>query len=285
VTSRRARVSPALRRVPAALVPAAARLPDRLSDDEDALNARAVETFVKAVGGRAQLTDVLTVAGADSSLDKVTTLLLDPRYSDMSLKRLCRLAGLTVADLFAAYKRALITRVHLEATYRIASKLLPVVDDVMTRAAPQPLLCPSCQGAGVAAPAGSPCPTCQSTGRVQTEPDLDRQKLALELGQLVERKGGLIVQQNNNQVAASLGGTAPGSLEQLQQAVGEILFGDRRRDDVHEAEVGEVDEVEVDETSEVEVGPPREEELWLPFGDPSDLPPSRWPGDPGEPEE
>ena len=91
----------------------------------------------------------------------------------------------------------------------------------MTRAAPQRQVCPKCLGTSAAGQ--GPCPLCQDSGYVQSEPELDRQKLALELGQLIEKKGGLIVQQNN--LAATLGGTAPGSLEQLQQAVGDLLFG------------------------------------------------------------
>ena len=160
-------------------------------------------------------------------------------------------------------------------------KLPPVVDDVMTRAAPQVSTCPACLGVSTAGQ--GPCATCNSTGRVQTEPDLDRQKLALELGQLLEKKGGLIVQQNNATVA-SLGASQPGSLEQLQQAVGDLLFSGGRRG--AEGDVVEAEHIRDEPPAEY----PHVDEPELPFGDPRaprrDEPPTRRRPDlPGEPEE
>lgn len=181
-----------------ALVPAAARAPEVLSAEEADLSAEAVETFAKAVGGRDALTDVLSVAATAPEVEKVVNLLLDHRYRQTSLRRLCTMAGITVADLFAAYKKAIITRAHIEAAQIIAQRLPPIVTDVMDRAL--------------------------------SDPTVDRQKLALELGQLTEKKGGLFIQQNTGVVAAAtVPATGTGQLEQLQQAVGELLFHSGRR--------------------------------------------------------
>ena len=207
-----------------ALVPASARPDAALAEVEAVLNAEAVEVFAKAVGGREQLVEALAIAGTGSEIERITTLLLDPRYANWSLSRLCQTVGITVADLFASYRKASIARAHIESTHIIASRLPPIVTDVMDKALPRPIPCEACQGLG--AVDQTPCWRCVGTGSVLSEPTVERHKLALELGQLLEKKGGLIVQQNN--MAASLGGTAPGSLEQLQQAVGDLLFGDRR---------------------------------------------------------
>jgi hypothetical protein len=61
---------------------------------------------------------------------------------------------------------------------------------------------------------------------VASEPDLDRQKLALELGQLTQKGGGFFIQQTQiaNATAATLAAGGGGMLEQLQQVVGELLF-------------------------------------------------------------
>lgn len=178
-----------------ALVQASARGETALDDVEAVLNYEGVEVFARAVGGRDQLADVLAIAaGPGSEIAKITTYLLDPRYRSWSLARLCHMTGITVAELFAAYKKALITRAHIEATHTIAAKLPAVVVDVMDKAL--------------------------------SDPTVERHKLALEIGQLIEKKGGLLIQQNN--VAATAGGVATGSLEQLQQAVGDLLFGGRR---------------------------------------------------------
>jgi hypothetical protein len=258
-----------------ALVPAAARS-DALGGVEAVLNADAIEVFAKAVGGRDQLADTLAIAGHGSEIERITTLLLDPRYASWSLARLCTMVGLTVADLFASYRKANIARAHVEASHIIAQKLPPVVLDVMTRATPQRRLCGACLGAS--ADGQGPCRVCDSTGYVQSEPDLDRQKLALELGQLLEKKGGLIVQQNN--LAATLGATAAGSLEQLQQAVGDLLFGERHPtppDVIIEAPTRpDGDDEDPDDADD-----PDEEQPELPFEQPDSPPSTPTPPPPG----
>jgi len=205
-----------------ALVPAAARTPDVLTAEEVDLNAGAIETFTKAVGGRDQLVDVLSVAASAPEIARITTYMIDPRYQRWSVRRLCTLAGITVADLFSAYKKALIARAHIEATRIIAEKLPPIVEDVMARAVPQKIVCSKCAGVG--------CPECAGRGFSFTEPELERQKLALDLGHLTPKKAGLTIQQN--QIAASAGAIAAaggGVLEQLQQTIGEMLFNPARR--------------------------------------------------------
>jgi len=214
-------------RVPA-LVPAAARPPDVLTDEETKLNLEAIETFAKAVGGRDALVDVLSIASSAPEVDKVVTLLIDPRYAQLTLRKICYLAGLTVADVFAAYKKALITKAHIHATHIVASRIPPIVEDVMLRATPVPQVCPNCRG-GI--DERQTCALCRGSGAVLNEPELERQKLALELAHLTERKGGMLIQQNAiaNASAASLSAHAPGVLEQLQQVVSEHLFNPNRR--------------------------------------------------------
>jgi hypothetical protein len=218
----------------AALIPAAARADTTLDDVEAVLNCEAIEVFARAVGGRAQLADTLAVAATSPDVARITTCLLDPRYASWSLARLCHMVGITVAELFASYRKAMIARAHIEATHTIARTLPAVVSDVMDKATPQPIVCPHCQGRQTIAPvepgqAPLACPVCRGTGSVQSEPTVERHKLALELGQLIEKKGGLLIQQNN--LAPSASALATGSLEQLQQAVGDVLFGSRRQDE------------------------------------------------------
>jgi hypothetical protein len=211
------------------LVPAAARTPTHLSDTEADLAGAAIETFVVAVGGRKKLLQTLAIADGAEAADKVINCLLDPDYASWSLRRICTYAGITVADLFASYKKALFVQAHVDAAQRITSQLPPIVDDVMRRALPIARPCPRCNGSPTT-PGTSKCPICQGAGTVLSEPDLDRQKLALELGRLTERKAGIVMQQN--QVAATaVSSHGTGSLEQLQQAVGELLFNPQRRRD------------------------------------------------------
>lgn len=275
-----ARLRPAARpklKVTTALVPAAARAPEILTDIETELNVRAVEAFTAQLGGRDGLAGTLAVAEGDPAVEKVLTYLLDPRYERWSLRKICRLAGLTVVDLFTAYKRAVLAAAHIESTHIVARALPPIVADVMARATPRPVTCPTCQSGPKARPT---CTRCQGTGLIASEPELERQKLALELGHLTEKKGGILMQQNTitAATAASLGSTAPGALEQLQQVVGDLLFSPRgrpRRDEPPaEPDPGDPD------------GGSGEVELPLPFEehDRGEAPARREPWAPGDPE-
>jgi len=202
-----------------------------LTADEQDLSSAAVETFAAELGGRDGLLQVLAIGGQGGDLDTITTLLADPRYAGWSLRRICAKAGLTITELFTAYKSALLTRAQLASARVVARRLVGVVDDVMTRAQPHPVPCEACGGTGqTTLPPSAPdkrpepmgCPTCQGKGTVTRLPDLDRQKVALELGQLLDRKGGISIQQNT--LVAPPAAAAPGALEQLQIAVQEMLY-------------------------------------------------------------
>jgi len=216
------------------MVPAASRSATTLTAVEQGLSSAAIDTFTKAVGGRDALIDVLSVASDAPDVDKIVTLLCDPRYDGYSLRRLCEITGLTIADLFSALKKAAISRAHILAiTTQIAPNLVGVVKDVMIRAQPYEVPCGECGGIGTITadptketpnPSPLPCTTCRGGGVMLALPDLDRQKVALELGQLVTKGGPLLALQQNFPAGAAASSGAPGSLEQVQQAVSELLF-------------------------------------------------------------
>jgi hypothetical protein len=198
-----------------------------LTPEEADLSAAALDAFAVALGGRHAILDALQVATGSPEIDKVAHLLLDPRYGGWSLRRLCTLAGLTIADFFAAYKKSLLVKAHLQAAKIVTDELVHVVEDVMKRAHPYKETCTGCRGVTLAL--AQPCTVCGGTGQIQILPDLDRQKLALELGQLVSKSGGINLTQNT-QVVAGTGGTfGPGAIDQLQQAVAAVLTPRARR--------------------------------------------------------
>lgn len=259
-----------------ALVPAAARAPEVFSDIETELNVRAVEQFTAQLGGRDALAGTLAIGEGDPAVEKVLTYLLDPRYDRWPLRKICRLAGLTVVDLFTAYKRAAFAKAHIASTQIVTAALPPIVADVMTRATPQAIVCPVCAATPTTRPT---CPVCKGTGVTTSEPELERQKLALELGHLTEKKGGIVMQQNTITAAsAALSSHAPGALEQLQQVVGDLIFSPRgrpRRDEpLAEPDPGDPDgsgEIEpplpFEEHEALRQAPPLSREPWAP-GDP-----------------
>jgi hypothetical protein len=207
-----------------------------LSDQEATANGAAIDALVQALGGRPALLDTLAVAADAPEVEHIVSLLIDPRYDRTSLRSLCHLAGLTVVDLFAAVKKAMITKAHLVAYKAITDALVPVVEDVMKRAAPYEITCYGCGGEKTVmnpdAPTGDriTCPDCRGLGKLLQLPDLDRQKLALELGQLVQKSAGLQIQQNTLNLPPGVGSDGAkvgGTLVELQHAVRELLSGPR----------------------------------------------------------
>lgn len=214
---------------------ATAQEDQHLTADEARASSGAIDTFVKVLGGRDALLDALAVGSDAPEVDRVVSLLLDPRYDALPLRKLCAMANLTIVDLFAAYKSAMISRAHLRAYHEIADKLVPVVKDVMERAAPYTIPCAECQGRGTVtdektpdAPP-TPCAPCNGQGKLLVHPDLDRQKLALEIAQLITKSAGIVLNQQTNTLIAAGKGDAVGggSLLDVQAAVRSVLRGPR----------------------------------------------------------
>ena len=222
-----------------------------LTPEEADLSSAAVDAFTVAIGGRAELLHALLVADGTPEVHKIVNLLIDPRYGGWSLRQICAQAGLTIADLFTSYKKALLVRAHLQATRTVVAQLPAVVADIMERSRPYEVTCDSCGGLGavtpeptkaVPNPTPGPCEPCRGTGKLICLPDLDRQKVALELAQLIQQRGGINIQQNSLTLPAASGGSgAPGPLEQLQQAVHEVLYPRARTSEVEVARPPVVD--------------------------------------------
>ncbi len=190
-----------------------------LTPEEAAAVDDSLGPVVEALGGRSRLAHTLEAAPPD--LEAVLATLADPTYDHLPLRDVCRLAGVTILDLFAAYRNAALARAHLLAYHEIAERLVAVVKDVMMRAAPYPIPCAACGGVGDHATGAAPrpkiCRTCRGKGQVLQLPSLAHQKLALELGHLLSRTP-LLVQQQQTIVAQP-----SASLVDLQQAVAAAL--------------------------------------------------------------
>jgi len=212
-----------------ALVPPAARAMSPAKQDEQILSAHAVASFVDALGGRERFTTILSTGSDDPDVEVVLNYLLDPKFADFSLVKICALARLSVADLFKAFAKATELRNRVQAASQIDSELPKIVADLLRRAQPHEEECSSCLGQKTvpAAKAGQPdvpCLTCRGRGTLKVTPSLDHQKLVLELADLLKKGGGISVQQNN--IAASVGGRpTAGLLERMQQVVSDTLYG------------------------------------------------------------
>jgi hypothetical protein len=189
--------------------------------------ATSLALFEKALGGRARIIDALEI-DATPSVQKFVRLLLNPHFDELSLAELAEQAEASLPDILRAYRNATLAKAQILAANEIAARLPEVAKDVMERALPVEILCPVCRGEGTQLVRKEPqaCKTCTGTGKVKRSPSVQRQRLALELAELVKTpKGGTTLLQQFNTVSATpLGPTVVGPLEKMQTALAELLY-------------------------------------------------------------
>lgn len=224
------------------------------------------------LGGRGRLVAMLTLAPLTPELRYILGLLGDPRYAAKPLAEICALGNILPGELLQVLMRAALVKGKLLATQAVGDGIAAVAKDLMEKAAPHEAPCYTCRGLGTTMPEPTPevpnpvaltCETCLGNGVLRYEPTLERQKLALELAQLLPKAGGLQIL--NQQIASGGGGgegsgegSAGGSLfSKLQQLTDKVLYGADART-AEEASDGPVEgEVLEGETpSEVPEDPP-----------------------------
>ena len=199
------------------------------------LVAKSLATLEKEVGGREMLVAGLLHAPASEDLSFLLGLLGDPLNAKEPIAKLCALSGgIKPGEMLDAYKAGELNRAQAVATSRIGKSLAAVAEDTMRRSLPHEQICAVCTGTGTQVPEPSkaqpnptpaPCPACRGTGQTPCEGDIEHKKLALDMGKLLQKGGGPLV--NVNQQVGMLFGTTGGALEQLQAATDQILYGDQ----------------------------------------------------------
>jgi hypothetical protein len=194
---------------------------------------QALSEIEAAAGGRAALVEALSALPPSDKLTYVLGLLADPRHDARSLSSLCKAGGVHIGELIEAFKRGVHAKALIRATVSIATHTPAVVEDVMVRAQPHLIDCPACHGSLLilnpddATAHKIPCTRCVDlngipTGKIVQQPDLDRQKLALDLANLLPKKGpSVVVDQRRS--ALLLQDSSPGGLTKLTEAVDRIL--------------------------------------------------------------
>lgn len=187
----------------------------------------------EAIGGRAALVAALSHAPKSRDLAYVLGLIGDPFEAKTDLATLCAQGGITAGELIDAYKAGEINRAQAVATSKVGAKLAEVAEDTMRLSLTHAVVCGVCRGVGQLTPEPSkqqpnpspvPCEQCGGSGQDVVGGDLEHKKLALEMGKLLQKGGGVNLQVHQ-QVGVQVG-SAGGALERLQAATDQILYGD-----------------------------------------------------------
>lgn len=190
----------------------------------------------QGIGGRQQLVGMLALAPLTDDLRYILGLLGDPQHQSRSLAEICGLGNVLPGKLLEHLAAAALLRGKLQASQKIGDGIAAVAEDVMRRAAPYEAPCNGgCAGTGtitpeptkdVPNPSPDPCEVCHGTGRLIYSPDLERQKLAIEMAQLLPKHAGIqIAQINGAGGSAGSGSAGMGALERLSALTDQILYG------------------------------------------------------------
>lgn len=198
------------------------------------------------LGGRQELVGLLALAPLTPDLKYILGMLGDPTHQGRSLAEICAVGNILPGELLKQLASAAILRGKVQASRLVGQGIAAVAEDVMRRAAPYEEACHDCRGTGtitpdptpaIPNPTPGPCDTCQGTGRLRYQPDLERQKLAIDMAQLLPKSGGINIAQINAQAPAGGGGGT--TIDALQRLTDRILYGNGigGRDDVEEGEL------------------------------------------------
>lgn len=231
-----------------ALVPAAARGVAKRREPIAQAIQQTLNQLEDTLGGRPQLIAVLAQNASTTALAQLLSDLANPDHDKQSLATICATNGLTTGDLLRAYQAGMRLYAQTLSVREIAEKQVQLTRDVMDRALPQEGDCDLCGGSGKATVfdearqklAQVDCGPCKGTGRMTIIPDVERQKVALDLAEMLPKKGGLSIGINQSTLVQPMAGGFGGTLEKLQQSVSGILYGD---DDPIEAEIVAAPEV------------------------------------------
>jgi len=198
---------------------------------------QALRAFEVGVGGRAKLVETLQYATLTDEQSLIVGMIADPQNDRKALGTICRSAKINFGQLLQLFKDAGFIRAQLAAFEQVWNGLPRVAGDVMMRAVPHSVECQACLGTKVVTikvkgadgkkiDQEVPCRFCKGTGQITVIPDLEHQKVALEIGGLLKKGGAIQVGVQVNNQGALVG---PDDMKDFRGASDKLLYPARRR--------------------------------------------------------
>ena len=192
--------------------------------------------------GREKMVELL-YHNAEPTPEEETFLnhLADPRYATRPIERICQDTEFTVGKLLAFLRKSYAAKSIFQAFDQIYDKLPLTAKDVMERSIPHKRLCKGCWGQGKIDTKGGEdgesaqiepvrCRECNGEGWIEVVPEIERQKLALQIGGVL-KPAGTTIQQNTQM---NVGIHVPRSTAAFRAATDKLLFPTREAAPVDE---------------------------------------------------
>lgn len=212
---------------------------------------QALRAFEQGVGGRQKLVETLQYAALTTEQSQIVGMIADPRNDNKSLGTICRSAKINFGQLLQLFKDAGFIRAQLAAFEKVWDGLPAVAGDVMMRSIPHDMECQGCLGTkevtikvmepdseGRKHPIDKtvPCGFCRGTGLIKVIPDLEHQKVALEIGGILKKGQGIQVGVQVNTGGALV---TPDDMKDFRGASDKLLYParDRGSSEIVDAEV------------------------------------------------
>lgn len=224
---------------------------------------QALASLEKALGGRSQILSTLVQADLTDDEQLICDLLADPQNDNRSLAKVCGIAHYSLSRLLDLFKKAKGAEAYIKSVNRVYEKLPDIAGDIAERSVPQKARCGDCRGIGLVKRVdvdddGKPkfsedgkrvwieeqCWPCEGTGQITILPDLERQKLALQIGGLIKEKGPAVIVDQRNQLAFSR------TNSDFRSATDALLFGRKTPEAQPEAQVVDAEVVQPSEPKE-----------------------------------
>lgn len=206
------------------------------------LAVKAFDSIEEAIGGRDAVVGALAAGDLTEDQSYLFGLIADPRNDTRSLASICAKANYTLGQLLQLFKDAKLARAQIEAIVRATEGIPQVAEDTVKLAQIREESCLSCEGTGKikteieadddneASSLETPCDSCFGKGTHTHLPSVERQKLALEIGGLYHRAGGVQIANvfPSAPVPNELGGRiTPDYLRDMRMGTDRLLYPGR----------------------------------------------------------
>lgn len=194
--------------------------------------------FENQAGGRDKFQKILCYLPHDAQEELLMKMLGDPKLNHKSLAALAARCGFSAGRVIDFFRRAQKAEAFVKSFKGVYEKLPDLTGSVMTEALPRTVRCTLCDKGKLTNPinpaTGKPaggkrrnCNICEGRGYTIGRPEVDRQRLALEMSGVIQKGSGVTVNNQQNTAVVANMGTPQALFKSFLEASDKVLFGEQ----------------------------------------------------------